>query len=108
DRFHVEIEQEVPVLLGTVEHAAVVDVSGAVHEHIEGAELGSNLIGKRLDGCGRAHIELATLESFEPLQFFVVHIGGDHTSALRRENLCNGAADSLSRGSDERKLVLQT
>ena len=95
-------------MLGAVEHTAVVDVSSAVHEYIEGAELGCNLVGKRVDGCGRAHVEFAALKTFEPLEFFVVQIGGNHTGALRREHFGDGAADSLSRGRHECELVLQT
>ena len=37
-RLDVEVEGEVPVLLGAVEHAAVMHVAGAVDENVERAE----------------------------------------------------------------------
>ena len=47
-RLDVEIEREVPVLFGALEHAAVVHIAGAVDEHVERAEFGGDLLGERL------------------------------------------------------------
>jgi hypothetical protein len=103
---HVEIEREVPVLLGAVEHAAMMHISGAVDEHVERAKLGCNVAGEGLDRRSRAHVELVALEGFDTFEFLVFQIGGDQARALGCKSFGNGTADPLSRRGDERELAL--
>src|SRR5262249_48292111 len=107
-RFHVEIEGEVPILLGAVEHAAMMHVAGAVDEHVECAELGCGLLRERLDRRGRAYVEFAALYALDSLELFLSQTGGDHAGTLGRKCIGDGTADPLSRRGDERELALQT
>src|SRR5262249_46848211 len=107
-RFHVEIEGEVPILLGAVEHAAMMHVAGAVDEHVERAELGCRLLRERLDRRGRAYVELAALYALDAFKFRLFQIGAVPAGPLGRKRFGDGPADPLSRRRDERELVLQT
>ena len=49
-RLYVEIEREVPILLGAVENTAVMNVPRAIDEHVDRPELGSQLSCERLHG----------------------------------------------------------
>src|SRR5262249_13821246 len=107
DRLDVEIEGEVPVLLGAVEHGAVVHEAGGIEQDIDGAEP----LGLRLDGGGIARIELHALRHARRLQVgegYLVDVAGDHAGALARERDRRGPADTRTRCRAEGELPFQT
>ena len=63
---------------------------------------------KRIDGGGRAHVELVAPRCGEAIELAGIEIGRDHRRALDDEGLADGASDPLPRGGDERDLAVQS
>ena len=61
-RLDVEVEGKIPVVLGTIEHAALMHIARAVDQNVERAEFFRDLLRQRLDRFGRAHVELEPLD----------------------------------------------
>jgi len=100
----VQIEREVPILFGALEHRAVVDEAGGVHEHVDGADLA----GEPRDGFGRARIERAALRPVQAFKPGLIEIGGPDGCTLAQKAFSNGAPDPLPRCGHNRDLAVQT
>ena len=103
----VEVEGEVPVLVGAVEHRAVMHEARRVEQHVDRAQP----LGLRLDGLGVARIELHALGDAGLLQLAerrLVDVAGDHLGAFARKGDGRGPADAGARRRAERELALET
>src|SRR5690348_12851594 len=75
--------------------------AGAVDEDMRRAEVLHYRLCERIDGGGRAHVELDALLGTEALELAVVQVARNDNRAFRDEGLRDGAADALAgRGSD--------
>ena len=83
-RLDVEIERKIPVLVGAVEHGALVHVACAIDQYIERAERASISSRKRIDSACDEHVELAQL-GVQALQLGRIEVGRDHLGALGGE-----------------------
>ena len=106
--FDVEVEREVPVLLRTFQHRALVHIAGNVGEHIECAEFLVDRSGKGIDRCARQHVELGGFCGFQAVKLVSRDIGRDDARAFSDEGLGDRAADTLASGGDQRQLSFQS
>src|SRR6185369_6185410 len=98
---HVEVEGEVPVFLGALEHRAVMDKARAVEKDIDGPDAR----GESLHGRGGAYVERQQIAG-EPFQFGWIKVGRHYMATFARESLRRGAADAGPGGSDQSSFIL--
>ena len=102
----VEVEGEVPVGIGGVEHRAVMHEARRVEQHVDGPEP----LRQRLDGGRVARVELDALGDarlLQPGHRRLVEVAGDHLGALARESDRRRPADAGARGRAEGELALE-
>ena len=97
-RLDIEVEGEIPVLLRTFQHAALMHEAGAVGENVGRAEFPDDVLGERIDLCGRAHVELANSSRlFSPLSLPASRSVAITLGTFGDKCFRDGAADALAR-----------
>ena len=104
---HIEVEGEIPVLVGALQNGAVMHEPGAVEYDVRRTDFGRELRYLRV----LENVELAYFNArraFQLGEFCLVQIGCPHLGTLARESQRGGATDTLSCGSDEGNLTAQS
>ncbi len=105
-RLDVEVERKIPVLVGTVEHGAVMHEAGGIEQDVGLA----GALGHRGDGCAVARVELCDFGdafALECGELALVDVGGEYGRAFARKGQRAGAADADGGSGDEGALALQ-
>jgi hypothetical protein len=107
-RLDVEIEREVPILVGTIEHGAVMHEARAIHQDVRAAEVPFNVPRQGLDSGMGTNVERPRPFGCETRKLSGLEIGGDDMCAFRGKRFGDGTSNALSGGSDDGNLALQT
>ena len=105
-RFDVEVERKIPILVGAIEHGAVMHEAGGIEQDVGLA----GALGHRGDGCAVARVEFCDFRdafALERRKLALVDIGGKHGGAFARKGQRAGAADARRGRGHECALALQ-
>ena len=105
-RLDVQIEGELPVLVGAFEHRAVRHIARGIEQDVHAADL----LGRCLHRRRVEHIEpqgLCHAVLLQRRQSGLIDVRGDHASAFARERQRARLADTRRRRRAERRLALE-
>ena len=105
-RLDIEVEGKIPVLVGAIQHGAVMHEACRVEQDVGLA----GALGHGGDRCAVAYVELRHFRDAFALEGFelgLVDVGSEHRCPFTRKSQRTGAADSHGGGGDEGALALQ-
>ena len=106
-RAHVQVQREVPFLVGRLQHRAVVDEAGAVEQHVDRRHGVDHARDRLLVQDVEGHATHAR-HALEAVQQLGVDVGRPDLRAFRGQRQRAGAPDSLSGRRHQRRLALQS